>query len=68
MRHPKKVTLAILALLLSVNAGLALPAPPDTVVAVPYTPAEAEGDQGGFILLTFGMRWRERTDTGFTGR
>ena len=53
MRHAKKVTLAILALLLSVNAGLALPAPPDSVVAEPYTEAEAEGDQGGFILLTF---------------
>ena len=51
MRHPKKATLAILALLLSVNAGLALPVPPDTVVAVPYTGVEAEGDQGGFILL-----------------
>ena len=54
MRHPKKVTLAILALLLSVNAGLALPAPPDTVVAVPYNPPENQGDQGGgLILLTW---------------
>ena len=52
MRHPKEVTLAVLALLLSVNAGLALPAPPDTVVAVPYTPPEYQGDQGGFILMT----------------
>ena len=43
------MTLAILALLLSVNAGFALPAPPDTVVAVPY---QAE-DQGGFILMTW---------------
>ena len=51
MRHPKKATLAILALLLSVNAGLALPVPPDTVVAVPYNPPENQGDQGGFILL-----------------
>ena len=53
MRHAKKVTLAILALLLSVNAGLALPAPPDSVVAVPYNPPENQGDQGGFILVTF---------------
>ena len=49
MAHPKKVTLAILALLLSVNAGFALPAPPDSVVAVPY---QAE-DQGSFILMTW---------------
>ncbi len=53
MRHAKKVTLAILALLLSVNAGLALPAPPDSVVAVPYNPPENQGDQGGFILVTW---------------
>ena len=53
MRHPKEVTLAVLALLLSVNAGLALPAPPDTVVAVPYTPPDYQGDQGGFILMTW---------------
>ena len=49
MRHPKEVTLAVLALLLSVNAGMALPAPPDAVVAVPY---QAE-DQDGFILMTW---------------
>ena len=53
MRHPKEVTLAVLALLLSVNAGLALPAPPDAVVAVPYNPPEDQGDQGGFILMTW---------------
>ena len=45
--------LAILALLLSVSAGLAQPAPPETVVAVPFTPPEDQGDQGGFILLTW---------------
>ncbi len=50
MRHPKKATLAILALLLSVHAGLALPAPPDSVVAAPFTPAGVQ-DQGRFILL-----------------
>ena len=59
--------LAIPALLLSVSAGLAQPAPPETVVAVPFTPPEDQGDQGGFILLTWdavdgadGYRiWRE---------
>lgn len=53
MGLPKKATPAILALLLSVNAGLAQPAPPDSVVAEPYNGAEGEGDQGGFILLTW---------------
>ena len=43
MRHPKKATLAILALLLSVHAGLALPAPPDSVVAAPFTPGGGPG-------------------------
>ena len=59
--------LAILALLLSASAGLAQPAPPETVVAVPFTPPEDLGDQGGFLLLTWdavdgadGYRiWRE---------
>ena len=58
MGHARTSTLAILALMLSVNAGLAQPAPPETVVAVPYTPVDAggdpiEGDQGGFILLSW---------------
>ena len=53
MGHPKNATPAILALLLSVNAGLAQPSPPDVVVAEPYTPEEYEGDQGGFILLSW---------------
>ena len=53
MGHPKNATPAILALLLSVNAGLAQPAPPDVVVAEPFTPEEFEGDQGGFILVTW---------------
>ena len=59
--------LIVLALLLSINPGLAQPAPPETVVAVPYDPLEHQGDQGGFILLTWdavdgadGYRiWRE---------
>ena len=72
MGHARTSTLAILALMLSVNAGLAQPAPPETVVAVPYTPVDAggdplQGDQGGFILLSWdavegadGYRiWRE---------
>ena len=49
----KNATPAILALLLSVNAGLAQPSPPDVVVAEPFTPEEFEGDQGGFILVTW---------------
>ena len=49
MGHLKKLTLSILALLQSVNAALSQPAPPDTVVAVPY---QAE-DQGSFILMTW---------------
>ena len=53
MGHPKDATLAILALLLFANAGLAQPVPPDSVVAEPYTGVEAEGDQGGFILMTW---------------
>lgn len=52
MGHPKKLALAIVALLQSANAEPALPAPPDTVVAVPYQ-AEGESDQGGFILMTW---------------
>ena len=44
--------LAIPALLLSVNAGLALPAPPNTVLAEPYTP-EGQAEESGFILLTW---------------
>ena len=44
--------LAILALLLSVSAGLALPAPPYTVMAQPFTP-EDQGDQEGLVLLTW---------------
>ena len=59
--------LAVLVFLLSVNAGLAQPAPPETVVAVPYTPEGEQGDPGGFILLSWnavdgadGYRiWRE---------
>ena len=53
MGLPKEATPAILALLLCVNAVPAQPAPPDSVFAEPYTSPEAEGDQGGFILLTF---------------
>ena len=53
MGLPKKSAPAILALLLSASAGTAQPAPPDSVFAEPYTPPEAEGDQGGFILLTW---------------
>ena len=53
MGLPKKAALAILALLLSANAVPAQPAPPDLVVAEPYTPEEYEGDPGGFILLTW---------------
>ncbi len=45
--------LAVLVFLLSVNAGLAQPAPPETVVAVPFTPPEDQGDQGGWLLLTW---------------
>ena len=48
--------LAIPALLLSVSAGLAQPAPPESVVAVPFDQPEdqgVQGDQGGFILLTW---------------
>ena len=52
MGQLKKLALGILALLQCANAELALPAPPDTVVAVPYQ-AEDEGDQGGFILMTW---------------
>ena len=51
-RRPASM-LAIPALLLSVSAGLALPAPPETVVAAPFTPPEDQVDQGGFILLTW---------------
>ena len=59
--------LAITALLLSVSAGLAQPAPPETVVAAPFTPPEDQGEQGDFILLSWdavegadGYRiWRE---------
>ncbi len=65
-RRPASM-LAIPALLLSVSAGLALPSPPETVVAAPFTPPEDQGDQGGFILLSWdavegadGYRlWRE---------
>ena len=65
-RRPASM-LAIPALLLSVSAGLAQPAPPGTVVAVPYDEPDYQGDQGGFILLTWdavegadGYRiWRE---------
>ena len=46
-------TLAMLAVLLSVNAGLALPVPPETVVAEPFTPEGDQGDQSGFVLLTW---------------
>ena len=53
MGLPKKATLSILALLLSANAVPAQPAPPDSVFAVPYTGAETEGDEGGFILLVW---------------
>ena len=55
MGLPKKAALAMLALLLSASAGTAQPAPPDSVFAEPYTPPgyEDEGDQGGFILLTW---------------
>ena len=53
MGHPKKLALGILALLQCANAGFAdLPEPPDSVVAVPYQ-VEDEGDQGGFILMTW---------------
>ena len=45
--------LAIAALLLSASSGLAQPAPPGTVVAVPYDQPEDQGDQGGFLLLTW---------------
>ena len=59
--------LAIPALLLSVSAGLAQPAPPETVVAAPFTPPEDQGEQGDFLLLSWdavegadGYRlWRE---------
>lgn len=61
--------LIVLALLLSINPGLAQSAPPDSVLAEPYTPEEQgdQGDQGDFILLTWdavegadGYRiWRE---------
>ena len=44
--------LAMLALLLSVSAGLALPAPPDTVMAQPFI-LEEQGDQEGLVLLTW---------------
>ena len=44
--------LAIAALLLSVSAGLAQPAPPDTVLARPYAP-EGQAEEGGFFLLTW---------------
>ena len=53
MGLPKKAALSILALLLSANPGPAQPAPPDSVFAAPYTGAETEGDEGGFILLTW---------------
>ena len=50
----RALTQAIVGLVLSVNAGLALPAAPDTVVAVPYTPAEDEGyGEGDYILVTW---------------
>ena len=44
--------LAILALLLSVSTGLALPVPPNTVVAQPFTPDDP-GEDVSFILLTW---------------
>ena len=53
MGLPKKATPALVALLLSVNAGLAQPSPPDWLLAEPYTPEESEGDQGGFVLLSW---------------
>ena len=50
----KTLPQAMVGLLLSVNAGIAQPAPPDPVVAVPYTPTEDEGfGEGDYILLTF---------------
>ena len=50
----RALTQAIVGLLLSVSAGLAQPAAPDTVVAVPYTPAEDEGyGEGDYILVTW---------------
>ena len=60
-------TLAMLAVLLSVSAGLALPEPPETMVAVPFNQPEDQGDQDGFLLLSWdavdgadGYRiWRE---------
>ena len=66
VRRPASM-LAIPALLLSVSAGLAQPAPPETVVAVPYDQPGYQGDEGDFILLTWdavegadGYRiWRE---------
>ncbi len=52
--HAATPKLAIVGLLLSVSAGLAQPASPDTVVAVPYTPTEGEGfGKGDYILVTF---------------
>ncbi len=59
--------LAILALMLSMSAGLAQPAPPETVVTEAFTPPEGQGDQGGWLVLTWdvvegadGYRiWRE---------
>ena len=55
MGLPKNAALAIPALLLSVSAGLAQPAPPDTVAAEPFTLEleEFEADEGAFILLTW---------------
>ena len=62
VRHPEgraahpatTLRLAMVGLLLFVNAGLAQPAAPDTVVGVPYTPAEDEGfGEGDHVLVTF---------------
>ena len=51
---PRMPVVAILALLLiSVSAGLAQPAPPERVMAAPFTPPEDQGDQGGWLLLTW---------------
>ena len=53
--HPATtLRLATVLLLHSVSAGLAQPAAPDTVVAVPYTPTEDEGfEKGDYILVIF---------------
>ena len=73
----RALTQAIVGVLLSVSAGLAQPAAPDTVVAVPYTPAEEEGyGEGDYILVTWDAvegaayfrLWREvRVTTGLDG-